>query len=215
MRVVDAILKIFEDSRLSKRDFCKEIDISTAQLFNWGNKSGTRVRDTTIYKVADAFNLEIKWLNKSHTEIELIDKEKKQEWSNPRPMPPQSGYIPVVGLAEAGKGYTNFDEYEVGDSDLMVLKPHGLSDENAYGVLVEGDSMLPTLKPRQVVICSPNTAPQTGDIVVAKINGDECVIGEIHFQENSITLKKHNPKYIDIIVSEVVFAHPVVWVKYK
>jgi hypothetical protein len=79
MRVVDAILKIFEDSRLSKRDFCKEIDISTAQLFNWGNKSGTKVRDTTIYKVADTFNLEIKWLNKSHTEIELIDKEKKQE----------------------------------------------------------------------------------------------------------------------------------------
>lgn len=215
MKVLDAILQVYKESHLSQKDFCREIGVTVAGFHNWKRTEGIKLRDGTVEAVADAFNLEIKWLNKSHTEIELIDKEKKQEWSNPRPMPPQSGYIPVVGLAEAGKGYTNFDEYEVGDSDLMVLKPHGLSDENAYGVLVEGDSMLPTLKPRQVVICSPNTAPQTGDIVVAKINGDECVIGEIHFQENSITLKKHNPKYIDIIVSEVVFAHPVVWVKYR
>jgi len=215
MRVVAAILQLYEESRLSKRDFCKEIGISTAQLFNWETKDGTKVRDTTVFRVADAFNKEIKWLNKSHTEVEFISKEKRQEWSNPRPMPPQGGYIPVVGLASAGEGITNFDEYEVGDSDLMVLKPYGLNDENAYGVLVEGDSMSPTLKPRQVVICSPNTTPQTGDIVVAKINGDECVIGEIHFSDTTITLKKHNPKYNDITIPEVVFAHPVVWVKYR
>jgi len=160
MRVLDAILKVHKESGLNQKDFCQEIGISLNSYHHWKNTTGVKLRDNTIEAVADAFNLEIKWLNKSHTEIELIDKEKKQEWSNPRPMPPQSGYIPVVGLAEAGKGYTNFDEYEAGDSDLMVLKPHGLSDENAYGVLVEGDSMLPTLKPRQVVICSPNTAPQ-------------------------------------------------------
>ena len=215
MRVLDAILKVHKESGLNQKEFCIEIGISVNSYQNWKKTENVKIRDGTVEAVAEAFNKEIKWLNKSHTEVEFISKEKRQEWSNPRPMPPQGGYIPVVGLASAGEGITNFDEYEVGDSDLMVLKPYGLNDENAYGVLVEGDSMSPTLKPRQVVICSPNTTPQTGDIVVAKINGDECVIGEIHFSDTTITLKKHNPKYNDITIPEVVFAHPVVWVKYR
>jgi len=129
-------------------------------------------------------------------------------------MPKEKGLIPVVGLAEAGKGIDSVDDYPEGGADMFISRPSGLKDFNAYGVLVEGDSMYPAYKPRSIVVCSPNIECQSGDTAVIGLKSGERLIGEIHFND-TIIIKKYNPKYnpIEIKRSDISFCHRIMWVK--
>ena len=120
----------------------------------------------------------------------------------------------MVGLAEAGPGVFSEDSYPTGSSDTYLSKPHGVKDISAFGVRIEGDSMLPAFKPGHMVVVSPNMEVQTGDVCVLKVEDMGNILGEIKYLSNGNTLIiKYNAENIEINKDKIIWLYPVVWHK--
>jgi SOS-response transcriptional repressor LexA len=97
--------------------------------------------------------------------------------------------IPVISYIQAGEPREVVDDYAAGDGfetlgvdpDLAArLGPH------AFGLRVEGESMLPEFRPGDYVIVDPDAPVRPGDMVVAKLERD-----------NAATLKKYRSRGVD------------------
>ncbi len=124
--------------------------------------------------------------------------------------------IPVVSLVQAGQGGFYDDQgYPVGQGMYSVSPPDDVKDENAYGVEVLGDSMVPRLNERDVVIASPAKQVMSGDMAVVRLHDDEVMIKRLRFRDNLVILESVNPAYEPIIISPdaIRFIHKVVWIK--
>ena len=107
--------------------------------------------------------------------------------------------IPVLGIVKAGYDYLaqenwiatiDVDKSLVGDSkDFFALK-------------VKGDSMSPALIEDDIVIIKKQSDFETGDIVVAIVNGNEATIKKGKKTENSILLQPLNPSYEPLIFTK-------------
>ena len=122
--------------------------------------------------------------------------------------------IPVISRAAAGDPARFTDgDYPPGFADEYVQTPTDVSDPNAFGLRIRGDSMLPTYHEGDVVIVSPNTPLATGLRVVAKIRNGEITCKTLAAAGNdSITLASENPSYDPIILprEDLVWLYPVV-----
>ena len=104
--------------------------------------------------------------------------------------------IPILGTVKAGYDYLAQENWQgtievetslVGDGkDFIALKVHG-------------DSMSPVLIEDDIVIVKKQNDFETGDIVVAIVNGDEATIKKGKKNENSILLQPFNPSYEPLI----------------
>lgn len=124
--------------------------------------------------------------------------------------------IPVVGMVEAGGGGFYDDQgYPVGQGMYTVARPYDVRDVNAYGVEVSGDSMVPRLYEKDVVVASPAKSVVSGDLAVVRLSSDEVTIKRVRFRDELIILESVNPAYEPRILSrdEVKFMHKVVWIK--
>jgi SOS-response transcriptional repressor LexA len=118
---------------------------------------------------------------------------------------------PVVSWAKAGDG-GNFGDLcaqinESVDTDC--------ADTNAYALIIEGDSMMPEFKPGDRVVFMPNTSPQNGDVVVARLERTGDVFFKIFHQAGTIgefvRLTSYNPAYppLEYPLMEFRFIHPM------
>lgn len=121
--------------------------------------------------------------------------------------------IPVVSRVAAGDpaGFTD-GEYPVGFAEEFVPAPADLDDMNAFALRVHGDSMAPRFRDDDIVICSPERAPESGDAVVAKVRGEETTCKILHIDGQNVILSPVNPSYPAQVYahSEVNWIYPVV-----
>ena len=104
--------------------------------------------------------------------------------------------IPLLGTVKAGYDYLAQENW-IGtvDVDASLVK-----DGSEYFALkVHGDSMSPVLIENDIVIVKKQDDFETGDIVVAIINGDEATIKKGKKTDNSILLQPLNNNYEPLI----------------
>ena len=126
--------------------------------------------------------------------------------------------IPLISVTSAGLAETFTDQgYPVGGSDEKLDRPPNLTDPNAYGLRVEGDSMSPRLMPGDIVVASPNSTFANADICVVKTVKNDVFIRKLLERENHYLLQAINPAFepISLPKSETRFIHKVVWIKPK
>jgi SOS-response transcriptional repressor LexA len=204
---ISEVLSRLKDSLSVNTDYklAKMLEISPSNISMW------RKRGSIPYKMlSDLCNkreLNINW---------ILNGEGHPKVPGSISMPKEKGLIPVVGLAEAGPGVFSEDSYPAGSSDTYLSKPHGIKDINAFGVRIEGDSMLPAFKPGHMVVVSPNMEVQTGDVCVLNIKDMGNILGEIKCLGNGNTLIiKYNAENIEIDKDKIIWRYPVVWHKRK
>lgn len=124
--------------------------------------------------------------------------------------------INVVGHV-AADGTTNiaYDDagLPVGASlEEPILRPEGVTDPNAYALIIKGDSMLPLIRDgRKVVVC-PNDKPGEGDIAIVKVKStDKVYIKRIVFTKERVILQSFNPNYelITVPSDDIAYCYPV------
>jgi len=96
--------------------------------------------------------------------------------------------IPVLGSVKAGFGLVATEEnegYEYTNAD----------PENCFFLRVTGDSMEPTIPDGALALVNKALTIESGDIVVAIINGEEGSIKRIIYQKHAIALESFNPTY--------------------
>lgn len=122
--------------------------------------------------------------------------------------------VPLLGFAQAGAGGF-FDDagFPAGEGWEQIDMPGGTED-GAYALQVQGDSMLPLYRDGDILIVRPGAAVRKGDRVVAKTRGGEVMAKVLATRtDKKIVLASLNPEHADraFDVSEVEWMARIVW----
>ena len=122
--------------------------------------------------------------------------------------------IPVIGLAQAGKG-GHFDDagYPAGGGWDEIPFP-GVGDANAFSVEITGDSMEPLYRDGDRVVVSPSANIRRGDRVVLKTTAGEVMAKELIRQTaNKVDLRSINAEHGDLSIAreEIEWMWRILW----
>lgn len=168
-----------KELRLSKAikqvDFAKMLGVSQATVSGWESEKYQPDRDTLI-KMASYFDVSVDYLIGNSP----VKKEKKK-----------GVQIPVLGEVRAGypmEAVENIIDYEEIDEEMARRGEF-------FALRIKGDSMEPKFSEGDVVIVRKQETADSGDIVVALVNGDSATIKKLKRHQNGITLVPSNSAY--------------------
>ncbi len=119
---------------------------------------------------------------------------------------PDAYKIPVVGTVAAG--LPCFAEDDI--LDYEEVTPEMAARGELFGLRVKGASMEPQIMDGDVVIVRRQDDAETGDTVVAKVNGDEATVKRLKKSPGLLTLVPANATYDPLFFTpEQVLALPV------
>lgn len=165
-------------SEKTQLEIAKSIGVSP-QTFNTWCKGIAIPRMGKVQALADYFNI-----NKS----DLIEDKKL----NIDTVPIESGYtIPVLGRVAAGYGKEAVEEV-IGQ---IEISPALAAKGDYFGLLIKGDSMIPTLYDGDTVIVQRVDDSESGDLVIALVNGHDATCKRLQKYAEGIALIPQNPVY--------------------
>ncbi len=147
----------------------------------------------TLLKISEIYNVSINYLlgisdDKNEISNNLFN-------SNLSPMPAPLTYgtkIKVLGSVPAGVPVEAVECI----IDEIDISHEMANDEYEYlGLLVSGDSMFPEYLDGDIVIIRKQSTAETGDDVVAYVNGFDATLKRLQRMTNGIRLKAVNPQY--------------------
>lgn len=106
--------------------------------------------------------------------------------------------VPVLGDVAAGVPIDAIEYYldeEEIDADLA-------EQGDFFGLRIHGDSMAPRILDGDVVIVRCQSDADTGDLVIAKIDGERATCKRLIKHDDSLTLMSFNPSYQPITFSK-------------
>lgn len=114
--------------------------------------------------------------------------------------------LPVLGFSRAGIPNLAIEEID----EWEEISPKLAKTGNFFALHIIGDSMQPLLSENDVVIVKQQNDADTGDIVIAKINGDDACCKKLVKHENGITLISLNQDYLPMYFSnDDIYEKPV------
>lgn len=165
-------------SEKTQLEIAKSIGVSP-QTFNTWCKGIAIPRMGKVQALADYFNI-----NKS----DLIEDKKL----NIDTVPIESGYtIPVLGRVAAGYGKEAVEEV-IGQ---IEISPALSAKGDYFGLLIKGDSMIPTLYDGDTVIVQRVDDAESGDLVIALVNGHDATCKRLQKYAEGIALIPQNLVY--------------------
>jgi phage repressor protein C with HTH and peptisase S24 domain len=110
--------------------------------------------------------------------------------------PPKRKEIPLLGLAQAGKGgYFDDSGFPTGTGWEEIEVP-GITDQNAYALEITGDSMMPVYREGDIIIVSPSTTFRKGDRVVVRTRDGQVMAKVLQRQTaKTVELSSFNPEH--------------------
>lgn len=109
----------------------------------------------------------------NHGKLNPVSEQKQKFDSNVTPVATGRRAIPVISAIQAGAFKEIADPYEAGDGFATLYTDDDYS-KWAFGLEIEGDSMLPEFLPGDRVIIEPEWEPRPGEFVAAKNGADEA-----------------------------------------
>lgn len=186
----DNIQFYMDRARIERREFAEAIGVPYSSLTDWINgKSYPRI--DKIQLMADYFGIE---------KADLVEARNASKRSVAR-------RIPVLGRVAAGVPIAMITE--VIDFEEISDKLAALGD--IFALAIRGDSMEPRICNGDVVIVRQQNDADTGDIVIATVNGDDATCKRLRKYRDGIELIPLNPAYPTMFFSnEDIADKPVV-----
>lgn len=145
-------------------------------------------KQKSIFKLASVLNVSEAWL--MGMDVSMEKTAKLDELGNP------VAEIPLLGTVKAGYDYMAQENWE----GMIEVDKNIIKDGSDYFALkIKGDSMSPVLIEDDIVIIKKQEDFESGDLVVALINGDEATIKKGKKSDNSILLQPLNTNYEPLI----------------
>lgn len=176
-----------------RNDICKDLNLPYTTFAEWYN-GNIYPRIDKIEMLANYFNIKKSDLIESKNSEQISNQLKNigaMYISNTNLVK-----VPILGTVKAGYDYMaqeNWTGYVDVEKDII-------KDGCEYFALrIVGDSMFPTLMEDDIVIIKKQDDFETGDIVVAIVNGDEATIKKGKKTDSSILLQPLNSAYEPLI----------------
>ena len=174
----DRIKEGMELRQLKQSDLVEMTGISKGALSSY--ISGRYVpKQTNIYLISKALNVNESWLMGNDVPMERNITTKK------------GVVIPVLGRVAAGIPIEAIED---------VIDTEEITDEMAktgthFGLQIHGDSMEPRMCEGDVVIVRQQDDAESGDIVIATVNGADATCKRLRKYRDGIELISNNPAY--------------------
>lgn len=190
------ILKSLRSTKgLTQDELSKQLNISRSTIGMY--EKGAREPDfETLELIADYFNVDTDYLLGRTTKTTYI----------PSPALRKGVSINVLGRVAAGIPIDAIEE---------VIDTEEITEEMAktgefFGLKIKGNSMEPRIYENDVVIVRQQNDAESGDVVIATINGHEATCKRLRKYRDGIELISNNPSYEPMFFSnEEILSKPV------
>lgn len=149
-----------------------------------------------LKELADLFAIDIDVLAKEDLEQLKIQQEERSKYYRERL---KAVRIPVLGRVQAGIPIDAQEEIV----DWEEITPDMAITGEFFGLRINGDSMQPRMVEGDVVLVRQQSDAESGDVVIALVNGNEATIKKlIKYEDGGIALVAFNPLYQPMRFSE-------------
>lgn len=170
------------ERNISRTDLCDAIGVKYTTLTDW-IKGNTYPRIDWIERMANYFGIRKSDLVEEHSA------------SSRR----KGVRIPVLGRVAAGVPIEAIEEV----LDWEEIPEEMAKSGDYFGLRVKGDSMLPEIKDADTLIVRKQPDAESGEIVIAAVNGSDAVCKKLYKSENGITLVSLNTEYAPMTYSNL------------
>ena len=182
--------RLVNSRNLSQREIAARINVSP-QTFNTWIQGKAIPRMGKIQLLADYFKIE---------KSDLIEKKTNVTLS-------QGIKIPVLGSVPAGIPITAVEDI----LDYEEIPQSWANQGEFFALKIKGDSMEPRMIRGDVAIVKQQSDADSGDVVIALVNGNEATCKKLEKTDNGIMLISTNTKYAPMFFSnEQISELPVV-----
>lgn len=182
MSIAGNIKKIRERFNLTQDELGEIAGVSGGAVSTW-ERGTAEPRMGAVQKIADKLNISKAEIIEDHAEEKVI----------------RAVRIPVLGRVQAGIPIDAQEEI----LDWEEITPNMALSGDYFALQVKGDSMEPKFSEGDVVIVRQQDDAESGDIVIAMVNGNDATIKKLMKYENSgIALVASNPLYQPMHFSE-------------
>lgn len=172
------------ESNKTQADLARYLRVSTAAVSDWANGNKMPRAD----KIQSICN----WL---HIDLQDLLTEPQKENVDPAK---RGIRIPVLGRVAAGIPINAIEEI----LDWEEIPAEMARQGEFFGLIIRGDSMSPRIMNGDVVIVRKQDDADTGDIVIAIINGDDGCCKKLKKTGSEIVLISLNPAYSPMVFTE-------------
>lgn len=198
MTLIERITELCKEKGVSRRRMETDSGIAIGSTSKW--KNDFKPTQKSLQKLSNYFGVSIAYLTgesdfrteqeamihgwmKTNDQESLADETKRFE---------AGCRIPVVGKVVAGIPSEAIEDIIDWEEIPLRLSKTG----KFFGLQIKGDSMSPRMIQGDVVIVRQQSDAESGDIVIAKVNGDDaCCKKLIKHEDGGITLQSFNPTY--------------------
>lgn len=172
-----------QSKKITQKELADKIGISQTAIALWENGSRSTSLDL-IDKIAEYLDIPAGYLLFGEKDIEDVSALQK-------PKPKKGVIINVLGRVAAGVPIEAITD---------IIDTEEITEEMArtgefFGLQIKGDSMEPRMAEGDVVIVRQQDDAESGDIVIATINGDEATCKRLRKYRDGIELVSNNPSY--------------------
>lgn len=166
-----------EQLRMTQEELAKKLGYKSKSTINKIEMGINDISQTKIKAFADALDTSISYL---------------MDWEHLDILPVESGVIiPVLGRVCAGNGSEAIEE----QIDSIEISPKMASKGTHFGLVIKGDSMTPLLSDGDIVIVNRDADTESGDLVVALVNGSDAMCKRLQRYSEGFALIPENPTY--------------------
>lgn len=184
MDVKDIIKAKRIEKNLTLEDVARKVGVSAATISRWESGDIANMKRDKIVNLANALSV-------SPAVI--------MGWEQPATDTyPKGVVINVLGRVAAGIPIEAIEEI----IDTEEISQEMASTGEFFGLKIHGDSMEPRMYEGDVVIVRKQEDADSGDIVIAMVNGDDATCKRLVKYENGINLLSLNSKYAPIVFSK-------------
>lgn len=182
MTIAKNLRRIMFDKGITQADLARVLGINKATVSSW--MTGTRIpRLSKIDMLATVLNVR-------REDIVGIDNTDSE---------PQAVKIRIYGKVAAGVPMAMIDDiYDEEEIPAEMMK----GGREYFGLVIHGDSMEPRMHEGDVVIVRKQDDADTGDTVIATVNGDDATCKKLKKERNGIWLLGTNPTFSPVFFSD-------------
>lgn len=194
-KLKDRLRELRLSKKLNQEELANALNISKSTIAMW--ETGSRFpAPEGIEAIADYFNVDVDYLyGRSNIKRKVIYDEFGNEYKNAR----ATGIkINVLGRVAAGIPIEAVEDI----IDTEEISEEMASTGEFFGLKIKGDSMEPRIYDGDVVIVRQQNDADSGDIVIALVNGDDATCKRLTKYAGGIGLISLNSKYEPMMFSE-------------
>ena len=186
------------EKKINQRELANFLKVAPSTISMY--ESGQREPNFEVLEsLADFFNVDLNYLLGKSDKTTKLMLENEQK--------PQGLKIPVLGTVAAGIPISAVEDI----LDYEEVPQSWESQGEFFALKIKGDSMEPKIDDGDVVIVRQQSDANSGDTVIALVNGDDATCKKLQKTENGIMLVSTNPNYLPMFFTkEEIVTKPVV-----